>query len=249
MRGDVSSQFITGMIFALSTLGKDSRIIITTPIESRSYIDLTLSSLEKMGVEARFEDDGSIFIRGGQRYSPIDYTVEGDYSSAAFMDALNCFGGRVEIDGLNDSGRQGDRVYKEHFSALLREFSEIDLTDCPDLGPILFTVAAAKHGGRFTGTKRLRDKESDRIEAMKEELEKFGARLVAEDNSVVINPCPLHSPSEPLYGHNDHRIVMSLAVLCTVYGGEIEGAEAISKSYTSFFEDLKKLGIAIYEFE
>ena len=108
-------------------------------------------------------------------------------------------------------------------------------------------MAAIKDGARFTGTKRLRDKESDRIAAMKDELQKFGAKLEVEENAVTVKKCDLHTPNETLYGHNDHRIVMSLSVISSLFGGEIDGCEAVSKSYPKFFEDIKALGIKVYD--
>ena len=159
------------------------------------------------------------------------------------MLALNYLGGRVTIDGLNDESLQSDRACVWYFKMLDEGFCEINIENCPDLGPILFTVAAAKNGAKFVGTRRLKIKESDRAEAMKEELEKFGAEIIIEENSVTVKKCPLHSPSITLNGHNDHRIVMSLAILCTIYGGEIDGCEAVAKSYPDFFKDLETLGI------
>ena len=123
----------------------------------------------------------------------------------------------------------------------------IHIGDCPDLGPILFAVAAAKHGGIFTGTKRLKIKESDRAAAMAAELQKFGTSVSIYDDTVVIYPADFHSPHEPLSGHNDHRIVMALSVLLTLTGGELYGAEAVSKSYPEFFTGLKTLGIEVTE--
>lgn len=247
VRGDVSSQFITGLLFALSTLESNSVIEITTPIESRSYIDLTISALKEFGVIIEWQDSARLLIKGGQAFKSRDLTVEGDYSGSAFIEAFNLIGGCVEADGLRNDSLQGDRVYREHFGALQKGFAKIDLEDCPDLGPILFTVAALLHGGRFTGTKRLSIKESDRASAMKEELSKFGAELTVEENSVTVNKRELHSPTERLSSHNDHRVAMSLAVIATVYGGEIDGAEAVGKSYPDFFMDIKKLGITAYE--
>ena len=240
--GDVSSQFITGLIFALSTLMGDSKINITTKIESRSYIDLTISALSSFGIKAYWDND-SIIIPGDQVGHGGDFTVEGDWSGAAFMLALNHLGGRVTIDGLNDESLQSDSACAWYFKMLDQGFCEINIENCPDLGPILFTVAAAKNGARFIGTRRLKIKESDRAEVMKEELEKFGAEIIIEENSVTVKKCPLHSPSMTLNGHNDHRIVMSLAILCTIYGGEIDGCEAVTKSYPDFFKDLETLGI------
>ena len=121
----------------------------------------------------------------------------------------------------------------------------IHIGDCPDLGPILFAIAAAKHGGIFTGTKRLKIKESDRAAAMADELKKFGTSVSIYDDTVVIYPAEFHTPTEELSGHNDHRIVMALSVLLTLTGGVIDGAEAVSKSYPGFFESISWLGIEV----
>ena len=119
----------------------------------------------------------------------------------------------------------------------------IHIGNCPDLGPILFAVAAAKHGGVFTGTKRLKIKESDRAAAMAEELKKFGTSVTVYEDKVVVYPASFHKPDEPLKGHNDHRIVMALSILLTLTGGEISDAEVIKKSYPDFFDHLTSLGI------
>ena len=120
---------------------------------------------------------------------------------------------------------------------------EIDLSNCPDLAPVLFALASSQNGATFVGTKRLKIKESDRAEAMALELKKFGIAVDVYENSVIVHKGEIKKPSEALYGHNDHRIVMSLAILSTIYGGEIDGCEAVSKSYPTFFEDIKSLGI------
>lgn len=245
LRGDVSSQFISGLLFALPLLDSDSVIKILPPFESRSYVELTLAALKKFGVKAEFSDGLTIKIKGNQKYTTCDVTVEGDYSGAAFTDAFNLIGGEVSVSGLKKDSRQGDKIYKELYKRLPSGKETIDISDCPDLGPILFTLAAALNGARFTGTARLRIKESDRAVTMKEELEKFGADIEFSENSVTVKKAPLHSPCEPLYGHNDHRVVMSLAVLLSLFGGEIHGAEAISKSYPSFFDDIGRLGIEV----
>lgn len=248
--GNISSQFITGLLFALSALNEDSRIHITTEVESRSYIELTRAAMAEYGVDVLWEDDQTLYIKGGQKYSSGgNVFVECDYSGAAFPDAFNLIGGEVAVEGLNPDSLQGDRVYKEHYKALLAGTPTIDITDCPDLGPILFTLAAAKNGAKFVGTKRLKIKESDRAKVMAEELSKFGARITVLDDEVIVSPAELHTPKEPLYGHNDHRIVMSLAVLASLYGGEIIGAEAVKKSYPAFFEHLKKIGIKFKTYE
>lgn len=243
--GAVSSQFITGLMLAFSTLSGDSKIIVNRKIESRPYVDMTMAVMRNFGVKVYLDTDWSFLIFGGQEYRAKNLLVEGDWSSAAFWEALNHIGGKVTIDGVCEDSLQGDKICKKYFSLLDSGFAEIDISNCPDLGPILFTLAAIKNGGRFTGTKRLHDKESDRVAAMKNELSKFGAELIVEENSVTVCKGELHAPTEILSGHNDHRIIMSLAVLCTVFCGEIDGCEAVSKSYPNFFEDLKSLGIVI----
>ncbi len=245
--GNVSSQFITGLLFAFSVMDADMKIIFNTPIESRPYVELTVSAMRQFGVRVYYDTDWSFFIFGGQQYRSKQLTVEGDWSGAAFIEALNHIGGEVNIDGLDENSLQGDKICLEYFTLLDSGFAEMDISNCPDLGPILFTLAAMKDGGRFVGTRRLRDKESDRILAMKSELEKFGAELTVEENAVTVTKTELHAPSERLCGQGDHRIVMSLAVLCSQFGGEIEGCEAVSKSYPDFFEDIKALGIKVYE--
>ena len=245
--GGVSSQFITGLLLALSTLDGDSKIIVNKQIESRPYVDLTMSIMADMGVKVYLDTEWSFLIFGGQEYRQGNRRVEGDWSNAAFLEAFNHIGGSVKILGVGEESLQGDRICREYFDRLDRGYCELDISNCPDLGPILFTVAAAKNGAKFVGTRRLRDKESDRICAMECELKKFGTELIIEDNSVTVIKKELHAPTERLYGHNDHRIVMSLAVLCTIFGGEIEGCEAVSKSYPEFFKDIKTLGIQVYD--
>ena len=247
--GNISSQLISGLLFALPTLNGDSRIKIIPPVESLSYIDMTIEALALFGISVRWLDDTTIFISGNQKYAPKDLTVEGDYSGAAFIDALRVFGADVSVSGLSPNSNQGDKVYPLFFDMLKKGVPTIHIGNCPDLGPILFAVAAAKHGGVFTGTKRLKIKESDRAAAMAEELAKFGVSVTVYDDKVVVYPASFSAPKSILCGHNDHRIVMALSVLLTLTGGEIEGAEAINKSYPSFFEDLKALGIEVECYE
>ena len=245
VKGNISSQFISGLLFALPLLSGDSTITIVPPIESRSYIALTISALEAFGVHVTWKDENTLFIKGGQSYRATETTVEGDYSNAAFFAALDALGGKVEIKGLSDSSLQGDRAYEKYIPMLTRGTPTVHIGDCPDLGPILLAVAAAKHGAVFTGTARLKIKESDRAEAMAEELRKFGTTVTVKEDSIVVYPADFHTPSDTLYGHNDHRIVMSLAVLLALTGGEIAGAEAVRKSFPDFFEKLSALGVEI----
>ncbi len=247
--GDISSQFITGLLFALPLTQPDSRIKITTSLESRSYIDLTLQALHTFGVEAQWQDDQTLLIPGGQQYMARDMAVEGDYSGAAFYGAMNALGSDITIQGLLPDSLQGDKIYTRHMQSLCAGCPEIDLSDCPDLGPVLFAVAAAKNGAVFTGTRRLRLKESDRAAAMAQELAAFGTNVAVEENSVTVMPVAFHAPDRILHGHNDHRIVMSLAVLLTLTGGEIAGAQAVRKSFPDFFKKLNQLGIEVQTIE
>ncbi len=247
--GNVSSQFITGLLFALPLCEGDSKIVIEGNFESASYVDLTLDSLLKFGIKITRENN-IFYIKGNQKYAREDVKIEGDASNAAFFEALNLVGGNVEVTGLNPDSLQGDMVFNKHFKALKAHSSEqIDLSDCPDLAPILFSAAALLGGGSFTHTDRLRLKESDRISAMKEELEKFGALIEVIDGlnggTVKVLPAELHAPTVTLSSHNDHRITMSLSVLLLRFGGEIEGAEAVRKSMPDFFENLEALGAHI----
>lgn len=247
--GNISSQFISGLLFALPFAEGNSYINITPPIESRPYLNLTLSALNGFGIQAGWKDEQTLYIPGGQRPIPCECNVEGDFSNSAFLDALNVLGGDVTVKGLSDESLQGDREYKKMFELLKLGAPALHIGDCPDLGPVLFSLAAACHGGIFSGTRRLRLKESDRSFAMTEELKKFGVDSTRYEDSVVIYPMKFHAPTESLCGHNDHRIVMSLAILLCKVGGTITGAEAVNKSYPEFFETLKGLGIEVTENE
>ena len=245
--GNVSSQFISGLLFALPLADGDSRILLTPPVESRSYIDLTVAALGAFGVTVAWESETVLSIKGGQSYTARDCEVEGDYSNAAFLDALGLLGGEVTVTGLADDSLQGDRVYRAYFDALRSGSPTLSIGDCPDLGPILFAMAAALNGATFTGTRRLRIKESDRVEAMTAELAKFGVSFEIGEDYVTIHPTKIQVPKQPLLGHNDHRIVMSCAVLATLTGGVIEGAEAVTKSFPDFFDRIRKLGLEVEE--
>ncbi|MDY3785493.1 MAG: 3-phosphoshikimate 1-carboxyvinyltransferase [Eubacteriales bacterium] len=245
--GNISSQFVSGLLFALPLLDGQSIIRVLPPVESRAYIDITIQVLRKYGITVEEPEPNTFAVAGGQHYHHTYANVEGDWSNAANLFALNAVGvGKsIEISGLSDKSLQGDRICKEYFRELDNKGSVTDISNCPDLGPILFAVAAAKHGGTFTGTRRLRIKESDRATAMADELEKFGIKATVEENSVTVNAGELHSPRSVLCGHNDHRIVMALSVLACIVGGEISGAEAVKKSFPDFFEVLKALGAEV----
>ena len=245
--GEVSSQYTTGMLFALSRLSGKSTLKITGNAESRAYVDMTIKVLKDFGADIAEPEKNFFEINGKGRLSPGEFTVEGDWSNAAFLIALSRLAGTISVSGLNENSVQGDRFLSVAFDSLDGENAEIDLKDCPDLAPILFAYAAYKNGGKFINTRRLRVKESDRANVMAEELKKFGANVKVYENSVEIKKTQLKPPIVPLCGHNDHRIVMALSVLAAVFGAEIDGAEAVNKSYPDFFRDIKKAGVNVYE--
>lgn len=245
--GEVSSQYTTGMLFALSRLSGKSTLKITGNAESRAYVDMTIKVLKDFGADITETEKNFFEINGKGRLSPGEFTVEGDWSNAAFLIALSRLVGTISVSGLNENSVQGDRFCTAAFDALDGENAEIDLKDCPDLAPILFSYAAYKNGGKFINTRRLRVKESDRANVMAEELKKFGANVKVYENSVEIEKTQLKPPIVPLCGHNDHRIVMALSVLAAVFGAEIDGAEAVNKSYPDFFRVIKKVGVNVYE--
>ncbi len=248
VRGDISSQFITGLLFALPLLEKDSVIKLTTPLQSSKYVDVTIDVLKQFGIEIE-QRKNEIYVSGNQKYKPQNVIVEADASNSAFLEAFNVLGGDVSIKGLNENTLQPDGIYKKLFLELKNKTPTIDLSSCPDLGPITFALSACLNGAKFIGTKRLKIKESDRCEAMKAELEKFGVRVEIGENSAIVYGGTFKKPDRTLDGHNDHRIVMALSVISTLCGAEIAGCEAVNKSYPNFFDDISKLGIALKKSE
>ena len=266
--GDVSSQFISGLLFAAPLLESPSTIQILPPFESRSYVGMTLDALARFGVqvtEAPGPDGKTVLtIPAPQRYRPCDMAVEGDYSQAAFPAVLGALAGGVTVTGLAPESRQGDRVILDilqrcgaKFSAVsggyrfersLLRAAPIDLSDCPDLGPVLMAMACFCSGTTvIENAGRLRLKESDRIAAMQAELAKFGGRVESSGGTVTIDGCALHAPEVPLDGHNDHRVVMSLAVAALAAGvpAVIRGANAVAKSWPEFFDAMRALGARV----
>ena len=238
--GDVSSQFVSGLLFALPGLPGDSVIRLRPPVESRSYIDMTMAALRRFGVETRWTDRETVAVPGRQYFQHVpEVTVEGDWSNAAPFLALG-----VPVTGLDDGSLQGDKVCSEYFRLLDAGRPALDVADCPDLAPLLMAYAAMRSGAVLSGTRRLRWKESDRGWAMREELAKFGVPTEIGENTISVG-CGLRAPKETLDGHGDHRIVMALSVLCATVGGTIKGAEAVGKSFPDFFERLAALGVRI----
>lgn len=244
VRGDISSQFVTGLVFALVYLGQTSTIEIIPPFESKSYIDLTLCALNAFGADVEFSDQYTIEIKESEL---CEYSgkVEGDYSNAAFLDAFNYIGSDVKINNLNPDSYQGDKVYKEYFEKISNGTPTLDVSDCPDLAPVLIALSSLKNGAHLLGTERLKAKESDRGMAMHEELKKLGGGLVFGDNCITVPKQKLKNTGILLDGHNDHRIVMALSVILSKIGGEISGTEAVRKSYPGFFVDILKLGAKV----
>lgn len=244
IRGDVSSQFITGLLFALVYLGEDASIEILPPFESRSYINLTLSALQAFGAKVRFTDEYYIQVEKSSLHSYCG-RVEGDYSNAAFLHAFCHIGSEITVENLNPKSLQGDRVYADYFGKIAEGTPTLDISDCPDLGPVLFALAALKNGAVFTGTDRLKVKESDRGAAMHKELSKLGGGLIFGDNKITVPKQELSYRGIPIDSHNDHRIVMAMSVILSQIGGEIQNIEAVKKSYPNFFCDIQKLGAKV----
>lgn len=240
-----SSQYLTGLMMALPLCGKDSCIRLESEPVSRAYLDITADVLSQAGVRLQWQNGRQLLIPGGQRYSlPATVRVEGDWTNAAYLEIYNyTSGSKVCITGLRDNSAQGDRVCRSLMTQLVTD-GQVDISENIDLGPVLFALAALKGGGRITGTRRLAIKESDRVKDMVTELEAFGVVARVQENEVEISATSLHAPSKTLDGHNDHRLVMALVPLLTVFTGSIHGAEAVSKSFPDYFEVLTKLGIA-----
>ena len=243
--GNISSQFITGLLFVLPLLDGDSTIRLITPVDSRSYIELTLKALKLYGIEAGFVSELELHVSGNRQYKCADVTIEGDFSNAAFLDVFNTIGGEVKVNGLSEDSTQGDRVYREYFAKLLAGKPTLDISNCPDLGPVLMAVAAMNNGGTFTGTRRLAMKESDRGRAMCEELGKLGIKSRMEEDEIEILKGELVPTEETLSGWNDHRIVMAVATILSRIGGSVDDAQAVNKSFPDYYDRIRRLGIEV----
>ena len=246
--GNVSSQYISGLLYALPLLNSDSEVIITTNLDSKNYVLMTLDVLKNYNINVEtniYTSDNNIYFKipSNQKYIATDYSIEGDYSNAAFLDAFNYFGNDIKIEGLNPNSLQSDKVYKEYFDKLANDFSEIDISNCIDLGPILITFSALKNGARFTSTNRLKIKESDRGNAIATELRKCNADIKILDDEIIVSKTNLSKPAVSLNTHNDHRIAMSLSLLSTMFDITINDYECVNKSYPNYFDDLKNLGL------
>jgi 3-phosphoshikimate 1-carboxyvinyltransferase len=247
IEGDVSSQFITGLLFALPLLDGDSEIVLTSHLESRPYVDITIETLRRFGVSAE-ETDRGFSIKGGQRYIARDEKIEGDYSQAAFFCVANALGSEVELHNLNENSVQGDKKILEIISNMCYNGNighyRADCSDIPDLVPILAVLGAFGSGDSVIyNAKRLKIKESDRLESTSAMLNALGGDVTVTDDGLIIRPTnAMHGGTVDSCG--DHRIVMAAAVAATRIDGEvvIKGAEAAEKSYPAFFDDYRMLG-------
>lgn len=269
IRGDVSSQFITGLLYALPLAEKSSTIKIIPPFESKSYVNLTIQVLKQFGIKIKWVDNYTLEIQGNQQYKPQDVTVEGDWSNAAFPAVLGVLTQDIILKGLKKDTEQGDsaiikilqqsgaKITEQNGTYQFQESqlksSTIDLSDCPDLGPVLMTFAAFCQGTTtFINAGRLRIKESDRIEAIAQELEKFGITVEQIDKETVkITGKKLKQPDCEINSHNDHRIVMACTVGALSAGMKItiQNSQAVAKSWPSFFEQIEKIGAKIEHHE
>ena len=259
--GDISSQFITGLLYALPLLDGDSVINITTPLESKGYIDLTLDILDKYQIKIVNDNYQKFYITGNQNYQPFDYYVEGDYSQAAFYLVAGIIGEGLTLKGMNEKSFQGDMAIIDFIRKMggRVEFvgddlvcykskthgAIIDLSQAPDLGPIITVLAALSEGEtRIINASRLRIKESDRILSITTELRKLGANIEMLEDGMIINGIENFGSSDKLSSWNDHRIAMSLAVASIRCNDtiKIDGMESINKSYPDFIKDFNSLG-------
>jgi len=265
LEGNVSSQFVTGLLLALPISGGTSEIILKSPLESGTYVDITLRVQEDFGVKVERDGYESFRIEN-QSYHPADVEMEGDYSQAAFWMVAGLIGERIEMEGLKKDSPQGDRAAVEllrRMGGMLYESPGLmtaerssmksiimDASNCPDIVPIIAVAAALAEGTTIIkNAERLRYKESDRLKATKEELSKLGANIEETDDGLVVRGVKALKGGAKVWSHNDHRIAMALAVASTVCQEPvvIEGMDAIRKSYPEFVNDFKKLGGEIHE--
>ncbi len=243
--GNVSSQFVTGLLYALPLLDGDSEIRLTTRLESEDYVNMTLQALAAFGVQAEKKRWGYL-IPGGQHYRGGDQTVEGDWSGAAFWLAARVLGSPVTVTGLDPNSAQGDRAAGALAGRLACPGDvEIDLSPIPDLAPPLAAMALLRRGRtRFVNAARLRLKESDRLSAIAQVLGAMGACVTEGADTLELQGQETLAGGTSVSSWNDHRIAMMAAVAATICQApvEISGAEAVNKSYPDFWRDFAALG-------
>ncbi len=260
IRGDISSQFITGLLYSLPLLDGESKLIITTPLESLGYIDLTIDILKMFGIKIINNDYKEFIIEGNQEYKPCDYEIEGDFSQAAFFLVADTLGANISLKAMNVNSNQGDKKiiddiksmdgkieFKDNILKALPSKTKgavLDFKQTPDLGPALSVLAVNSKGTtEFVNAGRLRIKECDRISCVKDELEKLGAQIVENpDGMTILGPNVIEGGV--LDPHNDHRLRMAFSMLCQISKGDIKiiNAECVKKSYPHFFKDLESIG-------
>ena len=258
--GNISSQFITGLLFSLPLLNENSKIIIKGKLESSSYIDITLDCLNKFGIKIINNSYQEFIIEGNQNYKSGDCEVEADYSQVAFFLVANSIGSNIKINGLNSNSLQGDKKIVDFISQIDNWNKEekliLDGSETPDIIPILSLKACtSKKEIEIVNIARLRIKESDRLKATVKELSKLGFDLLEKEDSILINSRKDFNKINNnslvyLSSHSDHRIAMTIAIALTCYNGEIilDNLVCVKKSYPNFWEVFLSLGGKIYEY-
>ncbi|MBQ2265067.1 MAG: 3-phosphoshikimate 1-carboxyvinyltransferase [Oscillospiraceae bacterium] len=251
LEGDISSQFITGLLFALPLLDGDSEIVMTSPLQSKPYADMTIDCMRKFGVEVEETPEGNYRVRGNQVYRAADVHMEGDFSQAAFFYVANAIGNEVVLENIPEKSVQGDRKIVEIIGEMCYNRNNgknaafhVDASDIPDLVPILAVLGTfGDEVSVITGAERLRIKESDRLTAVSELLNRLGGKVIVHEDGLEIHPVPqLHGGTVDSFG--DHRIAMCAAIAATRCTAPVTilGAECVEKSYPAFFEDYQHLG-------
>ena len=265
IRGDISSQFISGLLFACPKAKKDTEIAVTTPLESRNYVQMTIEVLNEHGIIVTASNDFTgLEVPSNQKYNPCNHEVPGDFSSAAFLLAAAAVtSSKVKVKNLDYHTTQGDkvildileemgskvRISDEHVEVEGKQLNavDVDARDIPDLVPVCAVLACYSKGvTKLYNAKRLRYKESDRLTSLHVELKKMGAEImVKEDGLIIKGPCTMHGAT--IDPHNDHRIAMACAVAALGATGEtkIQNSECVNKSYPRFFDDLRLLGVNV----
>lgn len=258
--GNISSQFITGLLFSLPLLEGESKIIINGKLESSNYIDISLDCLSKFGIKIINNLYQEFIIEGNQSYRAGNYRTEADYSQAAFFLVANAIGSKIKINDLSKNSLQGDKKIIDFISEIDKWSSKdtliLDGSETPDIIPIL-SLKAAVSGKKIeiVNVERLRIKESDRLKATVEELSKLNFDLIEKKDSILINSredlkANKNEKIVSLSAHSDHRIAMMIAIATTCYDGEIllDNLDCVKKSYPNFWEVFLSLGGKIYEY-
>ena len=249
--GNVSSQFVTGLLYALPLLEGDSKIMLTTDLESRDYVEMTLRALEAYGVKGHWMDERTLAVPGWQTYKARDLAVEADWSQAGFWYAAKALGNAVEVTGMDPHSSQGDKAIEKYYVNLSEPGDmTIDVSGCPDLVPPLAAMAALREGTTYlVNAARLRMKESDRLAAVSDVLCKLGATVEEGPDFLAIRGLLTLPGGAEVDAYNDHRIAMMAAIAATRCERPVTltGAESVNKSYPNFWEDYVNLGGKITE--